>query len=150
MYKFALEPVLNHREFLEKKLQGELGILRRSLADEKRRMRAYRKAKNAFVGELKQKQSQSVTMSEISLYIGFLARLSRDIERQREKVDQVEKNLEKRLEELIDAKKKRKTLEEIKNKRLKAYNHELRRKEQNFLNEVGTTRYVRQLQQEST
>lgn len=149
MYRFPLEPVLTHREFTEERLQTELGALKKSVADEKRRMRAYRKAKNTFVGELKQKQKRGVTVSEILLYVSFVERLSKDIEKQKEKVAEVEKRLEQGLADLIEAKKEKKTLEQIKNKNLEAYKHELLKREQTFLNEVATTRFSRQLQHES-
>lgn len=149
MYKFALEPVLNHREFLEKKLQAELGALKKVAEEEQRRMRAYKKAKNTFLEELKQKQSQSMTMSEIMLYVSFVERLSKDIEKQKEKVADVEKKLEKGVEDLIEAKKNKKTLEKIKNNKAKEYHNALLKKEQAFLNEVATTRFVRQLQHQA-
>jgi flagellar export protein FliJ len=134
---------------MEEKLQMELGLLKKSVADEKRRMRAYRKAKNTFVGELKQKQKRGVTVSEVLLYVNFVERLTRDIEKQKEKVAEVEKKLEQGLEDLIEAKKKKKTLEQIKNKKLKEHNHAMLKIEQDFLNEVSTTRFSRQLQHES-
>jgi flagellar FliJ protein len=109
-------------------------------------MTAYKKAKNTFVNELKQKQKQGITISEILLYISFVERLSKDIEKQKQKVTEVERKLEQARDDLIEAKKKKKTLEKIKTKKLNSHNRELLKRDQDFLNEVATTRFSRQLQ----
>ncbi|MDY6972436.1 MAG: flagellar export protein FliJ [Thermodesulfobacteriota bacterium] len=143
MQQFTLEPVLNHRTLVEEKLQKELAVFKRALADEKEQLWALRKARTGFLGELKQKQEQSTTVSEIALYVGYIERLSRNLDQQREKISAVEEKVNQKREDLIEAMKKRKTIEKLKEKTLKACRQELSKKEENFLDEVGVSNSAR-------
>lgn len=143
MYRFGLEPVLNHRKLVEDNLQREVATVKKLLADEKRKLRAYRKAKDRVLEELQHKQRENPTVSEILLYVHFLDRVSREVERQKERVLEVEKSYDQKREDLVEAMKKKKTLEKLKEKRLVEYRHELGREEQKQMNEVGIGQYIR-------
>jgi flagellar FliJ protein len=137
MYKFTIQPLLNHRKFIEEILQKELSLFKRLLADEKKKLKDYEKARNRFLLELRQKQRKSITVSENLLYFNFLVRLTSDFDNQRHIVLDVEKKFDRKRDDLIEAMKKRKMLEKLKEKHLKAYNHKLIKNEQDFLNEAA-------------
>ena len=143
MYKFSLQPVLNHRKLVEETLQKELAQLKRDLGDEKHRLKAYKRAKNNVIGELRQKQREGVAISEVLMYVDFLDCLSRDLEKQREIVLEVERQYGDKRVDLIEAMKQRKILGKLRERKEKEYTYEIMRNEQNFLNEVATNRFIR-------
>jgi len=145
MYKFNLEPVLNQRKFVEENLQKELAVLKKLLADEKKMLANFKKAENEVLGELQQRKEESSTISDILLYVSFIEQLSRDIEKQEKRVFDAEKRFDQKREDLIEAMKKRKILEKLKEKRLELYQQEVIKKERDFLNEVGINMFNRKM-----
>jgi flagellar FliJ protein len=148
MYKFTLEPVLNHRKIIEEELQKELADLKRRLVDEKRKLETYERAKSRSLAELQQKQEEGITAPEILLYESFIERLSRDLDKQKERVLGAEQKVDQKLEDLVAATKRRKTLDKLKEKGLEKYRRELLKNEQDFLNEVAVNRFNRRMNEE--
>jgi len=81
MYKFPLGAVLKHRKFLEDNLQKELGVLKRLLIDDKKKLSDIKNAKRKYSKELQFKQQKSITVSDNLLYIRFIDRLSKRLDR---------------------------------------------------------------------
>ena len=148
MYEFTLQSLLNHRKFIEETLQKELSLFKRSLIDEKKKLKDYEKARNNLLVKLQQKQRESITVSENLLYFNFLVRMASDIDKQRDRVRDVEKKFDQKRDDLIAAMKERKTLEKLKEKQLNAYNHKLMKIEQDFMNEAGINIFNRANRQE--
>ncbi|MBW1702549.1 MAG: flagellar export protein FliJ [Deltaproteobacteria bacterium] len=145
MYKFNLEPVLNQRKFVEENLQKELAVLKKLLAGEKKMLATFKSEENEVLGELQQRKEESITISDILLYVSFIEQLSRDIEKQEERVLDAEKRFDQKREDVIEAMKKRKILEKLKEKRLKLYQQKVIKNERDFLNEVGINMFNRKM-----
>jgi flagellar protein FliJ len=143
MYKFPLQPVLNHRKLLEEDLQKKLALLRKIVVDEKQRLKTFKKTKNNLIGEMKQKQREGIAVSEMLMYLHFLDCLSRDLEKQKEVVLEVERRYEEGREGLIAAMKNRKILGRLKEKQEKVYKYNLIRTEQSFFDELSTNTFTR-------
>ena len=137
MYKFRLESVLRHRKLIEEDLQKKLGALKRQLFDEKERLSHFEQVRNRFSGELQQKQVKSISVSDILLYTGFIQQVSKEIEKQSEKIVEAQENLDQKREELIGAMKNRKMIDRLKEKGLKAHMKEISKKELSLINEVA-------------
>jgi len=145
MYKFSLGAVLNHRKFLEENLQKELGALKRALADEKKKLADLKNARQQSSAELLQKQQKAMTVSENLLYIRFIEQLFERLKKQNLKVCEAEQIVESKREDLVEAVKKRKAMEILKEKGLKKYNQKLLLDEQNFMNEMASVRFKRKM-----
>lgn len=148
MYNFNLESVLNHRKLIEENLQKELAILRLSLVDEREKLGKYKESRSKFLEELKRKQEEGTTISDVFLYLPFIEQLSKDIEKQKKNVLELENDVEQKRLDLVEATKKKKTLEKLKEKGLKAYKEEITKNEQEFLNEVAVNRYNGRIRRE--
>ena len=85
MYQFNLEPLLNHRRYLEELLQKELADLKIRLDAEKDKLWILRQKKRKTVLELHEKQTAGRPASEIKLYIDFVEQLLKEVEAQRQK-----------------------------------------------------------------
>ena len=145
MYKFSLGAVLNHRKFLEENLQKELGALKRALADEKKKLADLKNARQQSSAELLQKQQKAMTVSENLLYIRFIEQLFERLKKKNLKVCEAEQIVESKREDLVEAVKKRKAMEILKEKGLKKYNQKLLLDEQNFMNEMASVRFKRKM-----
>lgn len=141
MYKFSLGAVLNHRKFLEENLQKELGALKRALADEKKKLADLKNARQQSSTELRQKQQKAMTVSENLLYVRFIEQLFERLKKQHLKVCEAEQIVESKRGDLVEAVKKRKAMEILKEKGLKKYKQKLLLDEQNFMNEMASVRF---------
>ncbi len=144
-YRFNLEPVLNHRRLVEETLQKDLAILKISLIDETERLITYEESRVKLLEELQQIQKEGTTTSDILLYLPFIEQVSKDIEGQKKRVLELEKIAEQNRKDLLEATKKKKVLQKLKEKAFKAYNQKLIKNEQDFLNEVSVTQFNRRI-----
>ena len=145
MYRFNLEPVLNHRRLVEETLQKDLAISKISLIDETERLITYEKNRDQLLEELQQIQKEGTTTSDILLYLPFIEQVSKDIERQKKRVLELEKQVEQNLKDLLEATKNKKALQKLKEKAFKTYNQKLIKNEQDFLNEVAVSQFNRRI-----
>ena len=143
MYKFPLGAVLKHRKFLEDNLQKELGVLKRLLVDDKKKLSDIKNSKRKYSEELQFKQQKSITVSDNLLYIRFIDRLSKRLDMQNDRVFQSEQNVDEKRKELLEALKKKKVLERLKEKGLETYKQNGLKKERIFLNEMASVRFKR-------
>jgi flagellar FliJ protein len=142
MYKFSLRAVLNHRRFIEEKLQKELAQLKEICSNERKRLSDLKRARRIFSKELQDKQREVITISETLLHVRFIEQLSTREDLQKKKVLNAEKEVEQKREDLIEAMKNRKALEKLKEKGWETYKLNMMRKEQEFMNEMAAVRFV--------
>ena len=137
MYRFNLEPLLNHRRYLEEVLQKDLAGLKIRLEAEKGKLWALRQKRRKTVLQLQEKQTAGRPASEIKLYIDFIEQLSKEMEAQRRNVLEAKRNFNLKRQDLVAAMKKKKILERLKEKGLQAYEQEQIKKERNLMDEVA-------------
>ena len=137
MYRFNLEPLLNHRRYLEEVLQKELANLKIRLVAETDKLWVLREKKRKTALQLQEKQTDGRPASEIKLYVDYLEQLLKEVEAQRKKVLEAERLFRLKRQDLVVAMKKRKILDRLKAKGLQAYEQEQLKKERNFMDEVA-------------
>lgn len=143
MYKFSLESLLDHRKHLEENLDKELGRIKRALNIEVRRLERLTKNKKKCQQNLQKNQGDGRKINEIILCFNYLHKLSIDIDKQKKCLKNVEKEYEIKRSELIEAMKKRKTLDRLKEKEMKAFNYSEMKVEQEMMNEVAANQFNR-------
>ena len=137
MYRFNLEPLLNHRRYLEEVLQKELANLKIRLVAETDKLWVLREKKRKTALQLQEKQTDGRPASEIKLYVDYLEQLLKEMEAQRKKALEAERLFSLKRQDLVAAMKKRKILDRLKAKGLQAYEQEQLKKERNFMDEVA-------------
>lgn len=140
-FKFALEALLNHRLHHEEIIQKELAVCGFRVRDEKAILMRIQQDKGKAVAEIHEKQLRGVAISEHILYANFLEGLARNLVVQQEKVKESEIKYAQKRDDLIEAVKKRKTIENLKEKGLAAYSRNLLKLDQDFLDEVAICRF---------
>jgi len=143
MYEFNLEPLLNHRRYQVEVLQKELADIKIRLDAEKDKLWLLRQKKRKTVLLLQEKQTDGRPASEIKLYIDFVEQLSKKMEAQKQNVKEAERNFSLKRQDLVAAMKKRKILDRLKEKGLKAYEQEQLKKERNLMDEVAAHQFNR-------
>ncbi len=141
MYRFNLEPLLNHRRYQEEILQKEIAGLKIRLAAEKDKLRVLKKKKRQYLGQLQLKQQSGRPVSEIKLYLHFVDHLSKEMNAQNQRVLRAEKGFYLKRQDLIQAMKKRKTLEKLQEKGFQAHQQKMLKKERDFMDEVAGNQF---------
>jgi flagellar FliJ protein len=136
-FKFSLEALLNHRIRKEQELQKEVSLCEYEVINEKSILLQIKHDITKTYDELNYKQTNRMEISEHIRYINFINRLNNSILIQEDKITKVENKFILKREELIEAVKKRKVVDNLKEKKLLAYKDEQQKEEQNFMNEVG-------------
>lgn len=150
MFRFRFEQVLNVRKLAEEQVLQEFSEQVRGLECERERLRSIRGEKAAVLAELMRRQEGSLNSGEIAIAFGYIRSL-----RQREVAQVVligdrEKALEAKREQLVEAVKRRKIMEILKQKKFDQYWKEWNRKESVELNEQGIIRFLKRSGDEKT
>jgi flagellar FliJ protein len=141
MFKFNLQPLLNHRRYLEEVLQKELAQFRKRLTSEQNKLRHLKEKKREYSQRLQQRQKVSGTASDLILYLQYLDRLSTELEHQHQQVVAAEKDFKNKRNDLIETMKKRKILEKLKENRSRAYQQQMLKNERKFMDEVAAKQF---------
>lgn len=140
---FSLEALLNHRIHHEEVIQKEMAVCELGVRNEKSTAIRILENKGRITEEIHEKQLQGISISEHGLYCDFLEGLSVKLILQDEKVKESETKYEEKRNELIEAVKKRKILEKLKEKGHVGYSMKILKLDQNFLDEVAIGRYCK-------
>ena len=145
MYRFNLQVLLDYRKRIEEGLQIELSQVQRKLEKEKQLLTAYHREKRYYEEELVRREEKEIDVSEALLYRDYLRGMRIRIKEQRDMVAKAKGDLDIKQNELLNATKKRKVLEKVKEKEWKRFKEILERKEHIFIDEVGMRKYQRDM-----
>ena len=143
MYRFNLQVLLDYRKRVEEGLQIELSQIQRALEKEKQMLLSYQREKSHYEDELLRREEREINVNQAILYRDYLKGMRVKIRGQREIVAKIKVNLDKKQEELLDATKKRKVLEKVKEKGWKRYMDRLQRRERILIDGIGIRKYQR-------
>ena len=145
MYRFNLQVLLDYRKRIEEGLQIELSQVQRELEKEKQLLTAYQREKHYYEEELVRREEKEIDVSEALLYRDYLRGMRIRIKEQRDVVAKAKGDLDIKQNELLDATKKRKVLEKVKEKEWKRFKENLERKERILIDEIGMRKYQRDM-----
>jgi len=137
MFTFRFETVLSARRNAEDIFQKELAEARRALVVEQTALRELRGNRHRCMRELHRIQQLGFHASDVHLYEPYLARLEREIDRQKKRTASAERKMIQKRSALIDAVKKRKMLEKLKDKDLRAHSNAIALSERKFMDDVA-------------
>ena len=145
MYRFNLQVLLDYRKRIEEGLQIELSQIRRDLEKEKQLLISSQRKKLHYEEELVKKEEKDINVNEALLYRDYLKGMRIRIKEQRDLVAKVKIDLDKKREELLDATKKKKGLEKVKERDWKRFMDGLQKRERILIDEVGIRKYQRSM-----
>lgn len=141
-FVYSLQSILEYRQQLEDIKKEKFIELSTILNNETTKLEAMKNELEKAVKESAERKNYSV--AEQKNYMNFIVHLEKKIERQRQKIKDVERKRERSREELEEAVKERKIMESLGEKELEKYLLEFKRREEKELNEVAVISYVRQ------
>lgn len=141
MSPFRLDALRHHRKHKEDLLQKELAAADRCLCEELRREKEWRRIQRRFADRCRREVEGGTPVCRARLYRGYLQRIEQDIASQQKKVEASRQKVERMRRRLIEAMKKRKMVDRLREKHLAAARHEQDRQEQSFMNEVAVIRF---------
>ncbi|HGE69604.1 TPA: hypothetical protein ENX78_02135 [Candidatus Poribacteria bacterium] len=133
-FKFGLETLLKYRKSIEDQYRMELASLREKQLLEEEKMFDIRETQRILQGNLKDKNRVSLS---------YLEELSRQSIIQRKILNDLDQEITKKRDKLIDASKSRRIIEKLREKKLDEYKHDLNIKENKAIDELVTNRFLR-------
>ncbi len=143
MFHFRLEALLTRRRHAEETLQCELTEARKALAAEQATLRESKSARNRCMRDMSRARQERFRAEEILLYYPYLERLAQAIDQQARRVGAAERQVSQKRLALIEAMKKRKILEKLREKQARDYRHEESAVEQRMHDEAAAQQYNR-------
>jgi|APFre7841882590_1041340.scaffolds.fasta_scaffold34368_2 flagellar FliJ protein len=145
MYRFNLQVLLDYRKHIEEGLQIELAQIQRVFERERQSLLSYQREKHHYEEELARREEHEILVSEALLYRDYLRGMRIKIREQRAVVAKVKVELDTKREALLEATKRRKVLEKIKERDWKRFMETVLKKERIFLDELGIRKYQREM-----
>lgn len=140
MFNFRLQTVLKYRKQLEERLMLEFADKKRNLNCEKETLKKLKRWRAGLISRLKKMGESKLSAADISIYLSYISYMKDEENHSEEIIRQIGKELEEKRIKLVNASRKRKILEIIKEKKLKEYRLSLTVKEQKELDEAGIFR----------
>jgi len=134
---FDLHQVLNYRSDLERLRKQEFATARQDLDRASEKLAQERDQAASLAKDFAERNGQLNSVVELQLYADFFARKRDEIKEQQERVTALDRVLENRREELVQATQDKKVLESLKEKKDLEFRQEQQRKERDFLDEMA-------------
>ncbi len=143
MFRFRLQTILTQRRHVEETSQKELADARQDLAAAQAALREVKNTRRQCMQDMRRKQQDRFRADEMLLYYPYLERLKQGIELHKKHVAAGERKVAQKRLALLDALKKRKILEKLKEKQLQAYLKAEAGREQRFSDESAAQQHAR-------
>lgn len=141
MFKFKLEPVLSLKEKIEDSRKRELGIAtihKEALLNEKLQLM---KKKDKAMDEIKTHNNSVVDVQSFKAFNQYSVYMDQAIKAKNKQVQEAQKKVEEKREELLEAVKERKILDNLKDIQNEVFIEEEKREEQRILDDIVTYKY---------
>jgi flagellar FliJ protein len=136
--RFEMHQVLSYRTELEKLRKQHFAAAKQDLDVACDHLEQERQEAEELAKEFSGRQQQIDTVFEMQLYADFFARKREEIKEHQRRVEALDRVLEDRRDELIQATKEKKVMERLKEKQEEAFRREQAYKEGLLLDEIAT------------
>lgn len=143
MFVFSLQAVLDYRKTIEEKILGEFSEKKRELELEELKLQSLIKEWSNLIGELRKMQNKSMHVDDISRYVSYVERVRENENKQHVIIAQVSGQLEAKRMELLEAVKKRKVIEKLRERHAEEYEDAARAFEQKNSDEMAVLKFGR-------
>ena len=141
-FQYKLEALRKYRQLQEDHLQKELFDSQRIMETAKIVLEGYIAKRSQCEETFRQQLKNGASASETAMYPGYLQRLTESISAQSIEVQKAEKICEQIRCALMEAMKKRKMLDRLKEKGEQAFYADMNSREQKFISEMAISRFT--------
>jgi flagellar protein FliJ len=143
MFRFRLESVLNARKAFEDTLLREFSEKKRNLEKEAGLLEALKEERRASIECLREMQDREVTAADIGMYVSYIEFLHGRVDSQQAVVVMAQDAVEAKRQEVVEAVKKRKMLENLKKRQRREYEITNELRERKVLDEMSLQGFSR-------
>jgi flagellar FliJ protein len=143
MFRFRLESILTQRRHIEETFQKELAEASQELAAAQAVLRETKGTHRQCMRDMRRKQRGCFRADDMLLYYPYLERLKQDIELHMKRIAAAERNVAQKRQALLEAMKKRKILDKLKEKQLQAHLTAEAGRERRFADESAAQQHAR-------
>ena len=139
-FKWRFESVKNAKDREEERNQEALAEARRLLHSEEAELSRLLDLRNAYLGQLREKQAGRLNTADISLVHAYLEKLGGQIQEQTQRVDKARSGADEKRTILLKTVQERKVLENLKDRDHREFRKEERRRDQATMDETANRR----------
>lgn len=144
MVRFRLEPLLKYRKLQENLLEKALAAARRQLDVAEVKLTDCYHRHGEAVREFMNKQTRGgLSGAAAEIYGVYLSQLEDDSRRQKEHIEKIQRQIVQKRDQLLEAVKKRKTLDKLKEKQRQQSIEAEHRNERHFFDDVAANTFIR-------
>jgi flagellar protein FliJ len=143
MFVFRLQSVLDYRKNIEEKILGEFSEKKRQLETEEFRLKNMITERENLIDELRKMQNVSLHADEIACYVSYIEQVRESEEKQKKVITDVQEQLEGIRKALLEAVRKEKVMEKLKERHAEEYEGAMRALEQKNSDEMSVLKFGR-------
>lgn len=140
---FELERVLVYRREMEKLRKQEFAAAKQGLEQAKQELQQEEELVEQLNQEFQRCQQDIGCIDDIRVYSDFFARKRDEIKQHKDRIEQLDRVMNEKRSELMEASKDKKVLESLKEKKAEEFKQETATKERNFLDEISIQKKVK-------
>ncbi len=145
-YQFSLQKLLDLKEKEKEQLQSALSSSIKKLEDEKIIQTGLITRRDEVETQLIKMQEESTSVSFLMGLHTYQKRLDQNIVKSSHRVAKAEKDLDRKMQQVVDKSKETKTYQLLKARERSRFQYEQNRMEQNQLDEISVNLYLRGMQ----
>ncbi len=145
-YHFSLQKILDLKEKEKEQLQSALSTSMKQLNEEQVIYTGLMEKKDILEQQLLQSQVESTNISYLIGLHSFQQHLEKNVQQSKQRVTKAEKEVDRKMQQVIDKSKEEKTYGILKSRERTRYMYEQNRTEQNVLDEISINLYMRRTQ----
>ncbi len=139
-FNFSLDKVLVYKEKIEENLKIELSEIIAAIEREEGNKRRFEEEHSRYSRELEKEKLSGCTINQIQMYESYLHNITLRIKRLEQVIIELKSQEEKKLEELLEAKKETSSIDKIKEKRYLEHLQQEKKAEEKFIEEFVSNR----------
>ena len=141
-FQFSLDTVLDYKQQVLTSLQSEHGAILLRVRQQEEVLEQTEHAHRELNEEFTRRRAEGISIKDALMLESGLRVLERDIDREAQKLLALQKQEEKKRDEVIEAKKETSSLEMLRDEKLEQYRKEEAKQDELFIEEIVTTARV--------
>jgi flagellar protein FliJ len=143
MFVFPLQSVLNYRKNIEEKILNEFSEKKRELETEESRLNNMINERNNLIGELRKMQNKLLHIDDIAGLVSYVEQVRVKEMNQKQVIVRAAEQLESKRTQLLDAVKKKKVMEKLRERHAEEYESNERDLERKNSDEMAVLKFGR-------
>lgn len=141
-FKFSLDTVLSYKQQVLEALQGEHALALAAVREQETLLDGLWQDYRDYNAEYRRRAEEGLVLTEALMYQSGLRAAEQEIQRQTQRLEELQAEEEEKREKVVEAKKDTSSIEKLKEKKLDAYHKAEAKSEEAFIEEFVSTMRV--------